>query len=111
MGDTPRVTPGLHPPRGRRGPDQVRGDAAEGHLRVPCCCKPQEWRDDVSSSDDSPVYVFEVPALRVQKKNGGEPVRQEFPTQKEAMEWLMQQLAHKKFVMLRVINGGGEKPT
>jgi len=41
-----------------------------------------------------------------EKKNGGEPIGQAFESDKEAAAWIMEQPAHKKFVMLRVINGG-----
>jgi len=54
------------------------------------------------------VYVFEVSALRLQKDNGGEPMGQEFASDKEAVAWVMKQPGHKKFVMLKVINGGAQ---
>ena len=64
----------------------------------------------MSNSDqpESPVYVFEIPALRLRKENGGEPVGQQFATQMEAMEWITHQPANKKFVVLTVLTGGGE---
>jgi hypothetical protein len=60
-----------------------------------------------SDQSESPVYVFEVQS----EHDLGDPTRgQKFDTQKEALRWIVHQPANKKFVMLTVISGGGEKP-
>ena len=70
------------------------------------CFSPIEMKDEPQSSASS-VYVFVV-SQGTLKRDDGEPIGQVFESGKEAAEWILKQPVTKKFVVLRVTNGGAQ---